>query len=483
MSSRESKTPPLTGNAQHIAAPQALVQVSSEVLFRYQVLSDVLSRRMRGESRSRSVQQVADRMHRMLDGSERRVSPRSLYRWLSAFDKGGLAALELQSREGPGCTVLSSDLLRFLEETKQDDPTASVPEVLRRARQRGVLAHDEHVDRTTVYRACVRLGLPVSQLSCKRNRDARRFSYPHRMMMMLVDGKHFRAGAARARRVAFFYLDDCTRMGLHAVVGTRGEAARVFLRGLFELIRKYGLGIIVYLDNGAAFIADDSAIVITQLEMHLVLGTAGYPEGHGKIERFNRTASNSLLRALTRPEVDPSVPSLELRLQHYLREQYNREPHESLGGQSPEQRWQADSQPLRFPNSEADLRDRFFVAETRQVSNDHIISFAGIEYEVPRGHATTRATLRRGVLDDSLYLLHQGQWTRLHPVDLTANAYDRRARPAPTEPEEGPPPVPTAACHAFDRDFGPVVTADGGCPDPTRVCDPAHPHRPENEDE
>jgi hypothetical protein len=94
-------------------------------------------------------------------------------------------------------------------------------------------------------------------------------------------------------------------------------------------------------------------------------------------------------------------------------------------------------------------------------------------------------TLRRSVLDDSLFFLHQGQWTRLHPVDLTANAYARRARPGAAAPDDdqGPPPVPTAACHAFDRDFGPVVTADGGCPEPTRVCDPAHHHRSENEDE
>jgi hypothetical protein len=39
------------------------------------------------------------------------------------------------------------------------------------------------------------------------------------MQMVLCDGKHFRAGAARLRRVALFFLDDATRMGLHVVVG------------------------------------------------------------------------------------------------------------------------------------------------------------------------------------------------------------------------------------------------------------------------
>jgi transposase InsO family protein len=485
MSSRESKTPSPPDKAEQIALPKAQVQVSSEALFRYQVVSDVRSRRERDESLSDSVKQVASRQHAVLTGGQRRVSKRTLYRWLSAFESGGLAGLEPQSRKSTGNLALTQDLLEFLQTTKQDDSKASVPEVLRRAREQGVLAHDQRVDRTTAYRACVRLGLPLSHLSTKRDRDARRFSYPHRMMMMLVDGKHFRAGAKRARRVAFFFLDDCTRKGLHVVVGTKGEATQLFLRGLYELILKYGLAAIIYLDNGPAFIADDAGIVIGQSGMHLVLGTSGYPEGHGKVERFNRTASSTVLRALTRPEVDPSVPALELRLQHFLHEQYNRWPHESLNGQTPEQRWQTDSQPLRFPSSETDLRERFFVTETRRVSNDHVISFEGTAYEVPRGHATTRATLRRAVLDDSLYVLHQGQWTRLHPVDLTANAYARRARPGAAAPEDdqGPPPVPTAACQAFDRDFGPVVDADGNCPAPTRASNSEPLPPPESEDE
>ena len=51
------------------------------------------------------------------------------------------------------------------------------------------------------------------------------------------------------------------------------------------------------------------------LEMHLVLGTAGYPEGHGKIEKFHQTTWTGVLRGLCRPEIDPEPRALELRLQ------------------------------------------------------------------------------------------------------------------------------------------------------------------------
>ena len=40
-----------------------------------------------------------------------------------------------------------------------------------------------------------------------------------RMLMVLADGKHFRAGTARLKRVALVFLDDASRYGLDVVVG------------------------------------------------------------------------------------------------------------------------------------------------------------------------------------------------------------------------------------------------------------------------
>lgn len=57
--------------------------------------------------------------------------------------------------------------------------------------------------------------------------------------MVLCDGKQLRAGASRAKRVALHFIDDATRLALHVVVGT-SETTRLFLRGLYELVCKYG---------------------------------------------------------------------------------------------------------------------------------------------------------------------------------------------------------------------------------------------------
>jgi hypothetical protein len=52
------------------------------------------------------------------------------------------------------------------------------------------------VDRTAVWCACVRLGLPLLRVPARQEADQRRFAYPHRMMMVLADGKHFLVLAA-----------------------------------------------------------------------------------------------------------------------------------------------------------------------------------------------------------------------------------------------------------------------------------------------
>jgi transposase InsO family protein len=306
------------------------VPLSREALFRYQVISLVRARRLAGETRESAVKDVAEMPHATPAGELRRVSVRSVYRWLGRFEQGGAAALEDAVRSRTASRVLDKGLLTFLAKERGTDGDASIPELLRRAKELGVLEETSDVDRTTVYRAFVRMQLPTGRTKKERDRDMRRFAYEHRMEMVLADGKHFRAGAARSRRVAIFFLDDATRLGLEVVVGT-SESAALFLRGFHAVLQDKGRMGILYLDHGPGFIATAVAEVCRRLEIALIHGESRYPEGHGKVERFNRTVLSAVLRALDgRPDVDPACEVLEVRLRHWLRQVYNHEPHESL---------------------------------------------------------------------------------------------------------------------------------------------------------
>jgi putative transposase len=416
----------------------------------------------RGEVRPEAIETVAGQRHVDFDGKERPVSARTLYRWLAAYEQGGSDALAPSERSG-GPMALSESLLDYFKAEKLADARASIPELIRRARVTGRIKPDETIHRATLWRALRRLGVPTGRIKTPKVRDCRRFAYAHRLEMVLCDGKHFRAGAGRLKRVALFFIDDATRYGLEVVVGT-SENAALFLRGLYQCILFYGRMIGLFVDNGSGFIALDAIEVARKLPVHLIHGSAGYPEGHGKVERFNRTVAEQLLRLLPgNPRIDPGVEALELRLRHFLREQYNHTPHESLKGMTPWERFHQDARALRFYESTEQLRRAFVLHEERRVSRDHVVSVDGVAYEMPLGYRGRKVMLQRHLLDGGVSLLHEGRLVRLAPVDVHANARDRRARGHAAPPTPMLPPG--AAQIAFERDLGPVVDDQGGCKD------------------
>ncbi|TET52331.1 MAG: transposase, partial [Anaerolineales bacterium] len=445
-------------NDQHRPPPT----ISPEALLRYSVLAQVETLVLSGSPPSVAVREVAGRQHAYPDGRPVQMSVRTLQRWRTAYATGDIEALAPKSRKRTETSVaLSEALVAFLRAEKQRDPRASVPELLRRAKARGIIAADLPIDRTTAWRACRRMGLPTRARPSKREGDMRRWRYPHRMQCVLVDGKHFRAGASRLRRVALFFLDDATRYGLDVLVGT-AESTELFLHGLYDMVTKQGLPDLLYLDRGPGFISNDTlAVVQGGLGAWLIHGKARYPQGHGALERFNRTAGDQLLRSLDGAvEVDPDCHALTLRARHFL-ERYNDTPHETLAGDPPRQRWEA-GRPLRFPEDHADLYRRFVVREPRKVSADHVIKVDGRLWEAPRGLGDTWVEVTRHVLDGRFWVLHEGRMVELAELDPHANATEPRSYIGDDQPlsSEGIPT--TAARLAFDHDLRPLVDSEGG---------------------
>lgn len=446
--------------------PHNATSLSPTALFRYSVVSQVLAQKQGGSTEAVAVRAVAADLHVDLTGKPRRVSMRTLQRWMAKWRQGGLVGLEPKPRERIATSkALPPNLVEFIQEQKSADPRASIPELLRRAKVSGVVDAELPIDRVTAWRLVRRLGLPTRVRGTKREGDARRWRYPHRMQCVLCDGKHFRAGPSRAKRVALFFLDNATRLGLNVIVGT-AESTDLFLTGLYQVARKYGLMDGVYVDHGSGFRSNDTVAVITaELGAWLIHGQVGYPEGRGAIERFNRTAQADVLRGLDGAlNVDPDCQALTLRLQHYLHNQYNRSPHASLDGRSPLSCWE-QGRPLRWPDSDADLRARFVVHEQRLVSADHVIQHGGKKWEAPRGLARKHVEVIRHVLDGHLSVVHRGSLIRLHEVDVHDNATDRRGYANDHLPlaDEGVPT--TAAAIAFDKDFGSMLGPDGGFAD------------------
>jgi len=428
--------------------------------YRLAVVFEVKVEEAKGIALPKAVVLVSAREHLGAKGKLRRFSARTINRWIKAFDKDQIKGLCNQRQEVASFS-LSDSLIKFLKDVKQEDPEASIPEVIRRARLSNIIGVNEVVNRVTVYRACLKLNLPLMRKSSVKYGDMRRFAYEHRMQMVLCDGKHFRVGGSRRKRVALFYIDDATRFVLHVVVGT-SETSQLFLTGFYELILKYGLMSAIYFDHGSGFEAGDVKVIAAHLGVALIYGKVRYPEGHGKIERFNQTAKADVLRSLDKnPNIDPDCMALKLRLQHYLDEMYNPREHEGIQNDNPKNRFFSDSRQLKYPISDQTLRAHFIITKDKRVSKDNLISERKTFYEVPFGHARTWVKLYIRVLEDSLAVLHEGVLVDIHPVDLGLNARSKRMGRNSSKEESSKPPAKTAAEMAFEKDCGPMVGPDG----------------------
>lgn len=437
-----------------------------EVLLRFALVSQIESRVQRGETARRVIRDIAGHTHtHPVTGEGRRVVVRTLQRWYRAYlDQGfdGLIPGKREKADGP--VALKEELVEFCRHEKASDPPASIPELIRRATLRGIVKPGEQVDRSTVWRTLRRVGVSTARRKGAADRDSRRFAYPNRLDCILCDGKHFRVGASELRRVALVFLDDATRVGLHSVVGT-SENTELFLRGVYELIARFGYFGLIYVDRGPGFISLDTLHVFKEnLDIPLIHGEASYPEGHGKIERFNQTFKKDLLRHWRgRPDVDPTCTALDARIGHYLKTQYNPRPHEGLGRQVPWTCFEEDSKPLRIPANDDILRSQFVIHERRRVSNDHIVKVDGAHYEMPRGQAGNWVTLERHLLQDNrIFYRHEGDVLELRPVDLEKNARAKRAKPKSRD-EESRGPTTGAADRAYEKDTGSLVDTEGNC--------------------
>lgn len=436
----------------------------NEAMFRFQLVSLIRAREQMGEPRSKIVRELAGASHHdVCSNRVRKVSERSLYRYLKMFESQGVDGLQPQETK-PAKRVLDDKLIKFLREEKEADPGCSVPEFLKRAVARDIISPEDNISRTTIWRRIKELGLPHVRNS-SRIHNSRRFACENRMQIVLCDGKHFRAGAGKCKRVVLIFLDDATRFALHAVVG-ESESAHLFQRGLYELIQKHGLMHSLYMDHGTAFTARDSVLAIKNLGVHLILSTVGYPQGRGKIERFNRTLQNAVLRGFPgNDEIDPGCLALELQINHWLKRVYNLEPHAGLDGETPASRFFREGAcALRFPEPEK-LQNAFVIRHQRKVSSDNVISFESIKYEMPPGYARTTVKLGYKLISQELVFQHRGKEVVLHEVDPVYNATMKRPSCDVASEEEKHKEVPPPRTHAsflYETEHSPIVDLDGG---------------------
>jgi putative transposase len=377
-------------------------------LARWAVIAEAVDEQLTPAERGRLVSELARRVHRDADGTQIRVTTRTIYRWLAAWRAGGFEALKPARRRDAGVPRTDPDIVELAVALRREAPARSaahIAEIV--ATTRGV-----EVSARTLQRIFVDRGLDRARLE-GRYRAFGRFEADACGELWTADGWDGPVVGELGGRHAqlFSFLDDRSRLICHgAFYADVGEWS--FQRCLREAIIRRGLPSSLYIDNGSAQTSLQLKLICARLGVRIVHSRPYRPQGRGKKERHYRTVAEQFGLEVEVAGVD-TLAQLNRYLAAWIEQSYHRRVHRGTG-QSPLQRWMAGPSVLRpTPDPDA-LREAFLWTAVRTVTATRSVSLHGNVYDVDPSLVGRRIELR------------------YDPTDLTAITVWHHDRPAGT---------------------------------------------------
>lgn len=404
-------------------------------LVRYQLISPYLALNPPRGKRREMLEHLASQPATGPDGEPLKVEAETLRSWVRRYRRKGLPGLMDKPRPQRGVQVLTPQQVETVLALKREVPERSLDRILRIAEETGLI--DKGVlRRSTLHRVLQREGLSRRPAPERDTADLDRFEAlaPNDLWQSdmrtgpwLPDPD--RPGKVRRTKL-FSFLDDHSRKLLHgrfSFAEGLPELELVFRRSL----QKYGKPKRVYYDNGKVYRAGHMRHIVATLGIHPVVFTQAYrPEGHGKVEAFNRLAKSAFVAEVKASKIR-TLDELNEAFLAWMDLEYNRRVH-SETGQTPDARWRAGIDRVQYAD-EAKMRLAFRWREQRTPDKTGLFSLFGTRYQVGPQCARRRVDV---YFDpealDEVEIHHDGQFIeRCTPFEVSEH---RRPKPKREQP-------------------------------------------------
>ena len=369
---------------------------TDKALLRYQAISAYLALDPPRGQRRKVLQQLAQKSWTLPDGRPVSFAADTLKTWVRRYRRGGLAALDDAARPRPGVQVLDEAQVATLVRLKQDVPARSLDRIIKIAEETALVPRDL-VTRSTLHRVLAARGISGRPKSAATTTDLDRFeaAAPNDMWQsdMLAGpwlpdarrpGKHRRAWL-------YAFLDDhsrCLLAGRFAFKGSLPALELVFR----EAIRRHGVPRRVYYDNGAVYRSHHMRHVVGNLGIHGLVFTQPYrPEGHGKIEAFNRLCTSAFI-AEVKASTITNLDDLNDAFRAWVDLEYNQRVHGETN-EAPLARWRAGAHRVTHADENA-LREAFLWTTERKADRTGVLSLESTRYQVSADLAGKKVTVR-----------------------------------------------------------------------------------------
>lgn len=357
------------------------------------------------------------------DGSRVSYSYKTLEKWKSLYNTGGLDALMPSARSDKGFSrALTDEAIAEIYRIKQEHPRMNATRI------------HEHLVRNSFLRSTVSVDsvqrfIRHNDLKSARDpnlRDRKAFEEDKFGKIWQADTCYlpYITEDGRSRRVfCIMIIDDHSRL----LVGGElfyNDNAYNFQKVLKNAIATYGIPDKLYVDNGCSYSNEQLSMICISLGILLLHTRVRDGASKGKVERHFRTLKERWLYTLDLDAIT-SLKQFNDLLRDYMRS-YNTSFHCGIN-ERPLDRYEASRDYPRKPESREWLDDCFFNRISRKVRKDSTITIDKICYDVPMQFISAKVDIRYLPDDmDSAFILFENQRFPIRRTNRNENCHTKR---------------------------------------------------------
>lgn len=398
--------------------------------FRYSVVAELCNPYLSVEERKSLIKEKTSRRYVIPYSAKTSVTAETIRNWMNRYKRNGKGGLLPKPREDRGRPRSFSDkeaqaLIILLEKKPELTAIAAVNKLKKDGIIRSEISSSSlsrFIDANNLKRK--------DRLKGKDDRDQRRFGFEYPLECVQADAMHgFPVPDGKGKRrkaILLAFIDDATRRIVFGEFAF-SEKAVLFEAGIRHILKTHGKIGMLYVDNGATFVSNQTKRITESLGIYLCHSKPYRPVGRGKIERFFRTVRQSFLRPLEENEIQ-SLEQLNHLFRTWLDVEYHRRPHSSLGI-TPIDAWLSKCERIKAMDPFIDLETAFHHRVSRKVYGDSVISLNGIAFEVPAILIGKRIQVSYTPTGDltRVFLFCDGKdYGEARPIDIYANSKIKR---------------------------------------------------------
>lgn len=363
---------------------------------------------------------------KMPDGRQMQYKAKTLEKWLSLYNRGGMDALVPKTRcDKGGSRVITQEAELEIHRMRREYPRLNATQIHGRLVEDGILPASVSV--SSVQRYIKRNHLKDAAASEIKDRKAFEEAYFGGMWQADTCYLPYIKEKGQSRRVyLIMILDDHSRM----IVGGRlfyQENAVNFQQVLRDAVAAYGIPHKLYVDNGSPYSNEQLSFICGSIGTVLLHTPVRDGASKGKVERNFRTLKERWLYGIDVSKIQ-SLEEFNRMLSAYIR-RHNTTIH-SVTGQTPLQRYLSTNDRIRKPKDREWLEECFHNRIIRRVNRDATVHFGSAVYDAPMQFIGQKMEVRFLPGDpESAYILYGGGHYPLRLTDRVENGRTKRERP------------------------------------------------------